>query len=859
MDVAEGSEWFLISVEWLNKWKEYTKYDTNDSTTDASMDTPHPGMITNEDIIEQLDNILIDRRRPHLNVNLKENLREEDHYHLVNKKLWEYLYIRYGGVEMKRFGVKREDTSDECIIEANLIKIQVHYFPSQKEDEENHVNTIYESRFTTLESFKERLADLKDKKPDQIKLWKAPIPSDFEAFYRNNLCEFKKHRQIRINAELLKKLSVKLSDVQFTMDDFLIVECRCPGGFIFEEIEKPEDDHHLNDNMELEEAKEHLSDPSTLKFLNLDITTILKQNSNAGLSGLSNLGNTCFMNSALQCMSNTIELTKYFLFGLYKDEINYDNPLGTKGRLAAGYAKLMKELWVSSDSRVAPWDVKKAIGTVAYQFQGFAQQDSFELFNYVADTLHEDLNRVKEKPYTEVKDSNGRPDDEVSRDHWEAFTGRNRSVIVDLMYGQLKSRLICTVCNNVSNTFDPFLALSLPIPKSKMTKLTVIYFPLSISKTKTVQRLSINAGYTDTVEDVITKISEIVGCKNKMLLYTLKRKNAIDERLDKDVKATKLEDEKLAAYEYIPDEDPKSCAIIPVVFTKESRSVFGSSNHDDVCEPKVFVFNIHKTCSDLRRIIFDYMFSLIKLPEQYQETYDKMENKEKAINSIYENFYLKSDHGSKKVFTFEYEKEKSMYASQRKYAPFEDSDKEFAEFLDSIKGDDDFTLRVHFPKDTRVDLSPLESGAHTKSPSGTISIDDCLEKFRMEELLKDDNQYYCGKCKQHQDTYKKMDIYKLPKILVIQLKRFNKGGGSSKYSSGIGRMVMGSSKNSDLIDFPIEGLDMGKFLLDQPDGQEAIYDLYAVSNHMGSLYGGHYTAHCKNSITNKWYYFNDSS
>lgn len=102
-----------------------------------------------------------------------------------------------------------------------------------------------------------------------------------------------------------------------------------------------------------------------------------------------------------------------------------------------------------------------------------------------------------------------------------------------------------------------------------------------------------------------------------------------------------------------------------------------------------------------------------------------------------------------------------------------------------------------------------------------------------------------------------MDIYKLPKVLVIQLKRFSKGGGSGKYG-GISRM-MGSSKNSDLVDFPITGLDMGQYLLDKDDDKEYIYDLYAVSNHMGSLYGGHYTAHCKNSLTDKWYYFNDSS
>jgi ubiquitin carboxyl-terminal hydrolase 4/11/15 len=467
MDVQENSEWFLISCEWLGKWKQYVSYDTDDTSSDSKMETGHPGMIFNDDIIEQVDHVLNDPKSPHLNVNLKLNLREEDHYHIIDDKLWYFLNARYGGIEIKRFGVKREDSSDECIIEVNLLKIPIHYFPSQQEEGETHVYTVYESRHKTLEDFRKRIAELREKQPDKIRLWKAPIPSDFEQFYRNNLCEFRKHREIRLDAELLKKRDRKLSDIQFTMDDFIIAECKCQGGFIFEELEKIEDDENINDVMGLEEAKDGQEDFSNLKFLTYDLGSMIKSESNGGLSGLSNLGNTCFMNSALQCMSNTIELSKYFLFGIYKKEINYKNPLGTKGRLATGYAKLMKELWVSNDTRVAPWDVKKAIGTVAYQFQGFAQQDSFELFNYVADTLHEDLNRVVEKPYTEFKDSDGRPDAEVSEDHWRAFFDRNQSVIVDLMYGQLKSRLICQVCKTVSNTFDPFLALSLPIPKNK--------------------------------------------------------------------------------------------------------------------------------------------------------------------------------------------------------------------------------------------------------------------------------------------------------------------------------------------------------------------------------------------------------
>lgn len=71
-------------------------------------------------------------------------------------------------------------------------------------------------------------------------------------------------------------------------------------------------------------------------------------------------------------------------------------------------------------------------------------------------------------------------------------------------------------------------------------------------------------------------------------------------------------------------------------------------------------------------------------------------------------------------------------------------------------------------------------------------------------------------------------------------------------------MMGGSQKNGEYVDFPLEGLDMRPHIINSDKNEEYIYDCYAVSQHMGSLYGGHYTAVCRNPITGDWYDFNDS-
>jgi len=159
------------------------------------------------------------------------------------------------------------------------------------------------------------------------------------------------------------------------------------------------------------------------------------KSSRRGRTGLQNLGNTCFMNSVLQCLANTEPLVKFFLTECFANHINERSTLGARGRLAIAFSELVNDMYEGESSYVAPWDVKNIIARRAHQFQGFAQHDSQEMLSFLLETLHEDLNDVTKKPYVEYKDSDERPDSEVSGEYWEGFRSREKSLLVDLFYG----------------------------------------------------------------------------------------------------------------------------------------------------------------------------------------------------------------------------------------------------------------------------------------------------------------------------------------------------------------------------------------------------------------------------------------
>ena len=202
-----------------------------------------------------------------------------------------------------------------------------------------------------------------------------------------------------------------------------------------------------------------------------------------GITGLNNIGNTCYMNSALQCIRSVEELTLYFLQENFRSDLNPSNPLSHHGEVAKAYGLLLKKMYDENVSSFSPSGFKSVIGRYGPNFSGYGQQDSQEFLLFLLDGLAEDLSRIQKKPYIEKPDST----DEMVHDHaalkafadknWEIYKARNDSVITDLFSGMYKSTVTCPVCGKVSIIFDPFNSLTLQLPIENNWQREIRYFP----------------------------------------------------------------------------------------------------------------------------------------------------------------------------------------------------------------------------------------------------------------------------------------------------------------------------------------------------------------------------------------------
>ena len=198
----------------------------------------------------------------------------------------------------------------------------------------------------------------------------------------------------------------------------------------------------------------------------LDKFTLDKEKNRHGLVGLNNLGNTCYMNTGLQCLSNCELLTKYFLGDYYKDFINKENPIGSQGEIVEKYSQLIHHLWQGDQDCISPIQFKNAFGKMYNAFKDYRQQDSQEFISYLLDSLHEDLNKVKTKPYIDTKNiPSNITDEEQFKIEKDFYLCRNQSFIADLIYGFYKSTVFCPdeKCKNISKSFEPFNMITLSL------------------------------------------------------------------------------------------------------------------------------------------------------------------------------------------------------------------------------------------------------------------------------------------------------------------------------------------------------------------------------------------------------------
>lgn len=186
-----------------------------------------------------------------------------------------------------------------------------------------------------------------------------------------------------------------------------------------------------------------------------------------GLSGLDNLGNTCFMNSVIQCLRHTIPLNNA-LFEAKNTIIvqkNLDRQLISQPQidLLHHYLKVVDVLWHYDNCRLTPLGFRKHLAQMDPFYCNPIQHDAHEFLVMMLNIFHELLS--KNVTYSITGKIINQLDLQIAQAHddWLAHYKQRHSVILDIFSGQLQTTIVCDHCHQIHYKYDPFMHLDLPL------------------------------------------------------------------------------------------------------------------------------------------------------------------------------------------------------------------------------------------------------------------------------------------------------------------------------------------------------------------------------------------------------------
>ncbi|KAJ3806584.1 ubiquitin carboxyl-terminal hydrolase 4 [Lentinula aff. lateritia] len=188
-----------------------------------------------------------------------------------------------------------------------------------------------------------------------------------------------------------------------------------------------------------------------------------------GTSGLKNMGNTCYMNAPIQCLSATVPFARFFTEVDLKTAINYMNKMNSQGQLTRAFSRLVHDIWHGDMPYITPNDFRRTLCSLNVQYIGTSQHDSQEFLSFLLDGIHEDTNRIMaRKPITRTPEEEERLENlhqQIAGEYeWQVWRQSNDSIIVDFFQGMFRNQLRCMKCEKTSTTYNAFSILSLPVP-----------------------------------------------------------------------------------------------------------------------------------------------------------------------------------------------------------------------------------------------------------------------------------------------------------------------------------------------------------------------------------------------------------